>query len=86
MNIDLRNAAKNDFEKDFFKPVNNSVFGKFMVNVWKHRDIKLVTTERRSLNRPVYSALSLLHLSKIVMYEYVKPKYGEKAKLCYMDT
>ena len=43
-----------------------------------------------TLNKPVYLGLSILDLSKAVMYEfwddYVKPKYGEKAKLCYMHT
>ena len=42
------------------------------------------------MNKAVYLGLSILDLSKILMYEfwydYVKPKYGEKAKLCYMDT
>ena len=42
------------------------------------------------MNKPVYLGLSILELSKILMYEfrydYVKPKCGEKAKLCYMDT
>ena len=112
MNIDLRNKVKNDFEKDFFKLVNNAVFGKTMENVRKHRDIKIVTTEIRRnylisepnyhtsnffienllaiemkkteiiMNRPVYIGLSILELSKILMYEfwydYVKPKYDEK--------
>ena len=42
------------------------------------------------MNKPVYLGLSILELSKILMcefwYDYVKLKYGEKAKLCYMDT
>ena len=119
MNTELRKQVKNDFEKDFFKFMNNSVFGKTMENVRKHRDIKLVATDRTrnqlvsepyhitkwfsknlisiemkktkvKMNKPKYLGFSTLDLSKIVIYgfwyDYVKPKYGKKAKLCYMDT
>ena len=110
----------NDFEREFFKLMNNSVFGKTMENVRNHRDIKLVTTnERRNklvsernyhttkhfsenllaieirktkvvLSKPIYLGQAILDISKTLMYEfwydYIKPKYGKKAKLRYMDT
>ena len=120
MNTELRKEAKNDFEKDFFKLMNNAVFGKTMENVRKHRDIKLVTTDKRrnqlasepnyhttkyfsenlmaiemkktkvKMNKPIYLGMSILDISKTLMYEFwyyfIKPKYRDKAKLCYMDT
>ena len=120
MNTELRKKAKNDFEKDFLKLMNNAVFGKRMENVRRHRDIKLVTKDKRrnqlvsepnyhaikcfsenllaiemkktkvKMNKPIYLGLSMLEISKILMYgfwyDYMKPKYGDNVKLCYMDT
>ena len=116
MNTDLRKKAKNDFEKDFFKLINNVVFRKTMENVIKHTDVKLITTERRKnylvsepsyhttkfftehllttemkktdilMNKPVYLGISILELSKILMYDfwydYVKSKYHKKKQNC----
>ena len=105
MNTKSRAEAKNDFEKNFFKLMNNSAFGKTMKNVRKHRDIKLAATKRKmkkkgrnaemkkakvKMNKAKYLGMSILDISKTLMYEfwydYIKPKYQEKAKLCYMDT
>ena len=119
MNTELRKLAKNDFEKDLFKLMNNSVFGKTMENIRKRRDVKLVTTDRKrsklvsepnyhainlisedlsktemkktkvKINKPIYLGLSILEISKILMYEfwydYMKPKYNDNVRLCYMD-
>ena len=60
MNTKKRNEAKNEFEKDFFKLMNNSVFGKTMENVRKHRDIKLVTVDEKrnkSVSEPNYHTI-----------------------------
>ena len=119
-NTEKRKNAKNDFEKDFFKLMNNSVFGKTMENIRKRVDVRLVTDEKKllkltskptyvsskifnenlvavhkiketlTLNRPAYVGMCILDLSKTLMYDfhynYIKDKYGKKAKLLFTDT
>ena len=63
MNTELRKAAKNDFEKDLFKLMNNSVFGKTMENIRKHRDKKLVTMDKKRsklVSEPNYHTINLI--------------------------
>ena len=63
MNTELRKKASNDFEKDFFKLMNNAVFGKTMENVRKHRDIKLVKTDykrNKLVSEPTYHTMKLI--------------------------
>ena len=120
LNTKLRTEGKTDFEKDFFKLMNNSVFGKTMENIRNRVDIKLVTTDLQAekliakpnyhhrtvfnekltavhmtktklkFDKPVYLGMCILDLSKTIMYDfhynYIKNKYGEKAKLLFTDT
>ena len=114
MNMELRKLGKDDFEKDLFKLINNAVFEKTMEDVRKHRDIKLVTIDKKrnklvsernyytikyisedlsiiemnkmrvKMNKPIYLGLSILDITKVLMFEfwynYMKSKYGNRVK------
>ena len=63
VNTELRKIAKNDVAKDFFKLMNNAVFGKTRENVRKHRDIKLVTTDKKRsklVSEPNYHTMNYI--------------------------
>ena len=119
-NTKLRKEAKNEFEKNFFKLMNNAVFGKMMENVRNHREVKLIVSEVRRkklasepnyhsckvfsedlmaiemrktsvfMDQPIPAGQAILDISKTLMYklwyDYLKPQYQDKVKLCYMDT
>ena len=69
-NTKLRKEAKNGFEKDFFKLMNNSVFGKTMENVRNHRDIKIVATDKRRrilASEPNYQSTKYISKDLLIM-------------------
>ena len=83
MNTELRKNTKNEFEKDFFKLMNDSVFGKTMGNVRNHRDIKLVTSEKRRkqlVSEPNYHSCKRFsdHLMAIDMKKTTTKKQEQK--------
>lgn len=123
MNTELRKKATNDFEKSFYKLLNNAIFGKTMENMRLRVDIKLankwngrcgarmliarpnfkrftifdeelvsIELEKTSVKMctPIIVGMSILDISKITMYsflyDFLKPKYGDKCKLVYGDT
>ena len=86
MNIKLRMQAKNDFEKDFFKLMNNSVFAMTMENVRKHRDIKIVTTDkRRSILASEPNYHSTKYISKDLLIMEMKKVEVKMNKPIYLD-
>ena len=73
--------------------MNNVVFRKTTENVRKHRNKNLLAKEMKKteilMNNSACLGLSVLELSKKLMfelYDFLKPNYGEKLKLCYVDT
>ena len=120
MNSKLRAKATNKFEKDFFKLMNNSIFGKTMEDIRKRVNIILISNEDKAkkytakpnfkhlnifceklvavhmnktsltFNKTVYLGMCILDLSKTLMYDFhynfIKLKYGNKAKLLFTDT
>ena len=122
MNTEFRKQAKSDFETDFYKLMNNSVFGKTMENLRNRTDVKIVRERetdkirklvsspsfdrftifgndmagihmhktRLVLKKPVYTGMTILENSKILMYNfyynYLKPRYGPNCELIYTDT
>ena len=119
-NTEKRKNTKTSFKNDFFKLMNNSVFGKTTENLRKRVDIRLVTDEKKldkltskptyviskifnenlmavhkvketlTQNRPAYVGMCILDLSKMLMYDfhynYIKKKYGNRARLIFTDT
>lgn len=126
LNTKHRQNAKNDFEKVFFKLMNNSIYGKTMENIEKYRDIKLISNWKKNgnqngaenliakpnfhsctiftenfvaiemkktklfYNKPIYIGLTVLDISKSLMYYFhygvMMQKYKENLKLLYTDT
>ena len=92
LNTELRTKAKNDFEKDFFKLLNNAVFGKTMENIEKRVNVKLVTTREKAMklsSDPNFESFTIfdenliaIHMKREKLF-YNKPIYLE---MCLLDS
>ena len=110
MNIELREKTQNEFEKNFFKLMNNSVLEKTMKNLGNHRDVKLVTSDKKrkrlvsepnyhshknfsehlmaiemkktrvKMIKPLYLGMSILDISKTLMYNFGMTILGQSMK------
>jgi hypothetical protein len=119
-NTKRRAGTDDKSKKNFYKLLNNSMFGKTMEDVRKRRDIRVVSDPNKlrkltshvlydqttivneelalvhmkkkviTLDKPIYAGQAILDLSKLHMYQFyydvMKSTYGDKLKLCYMDT
>ena len=84
MNTELRKLTKNDFEKDLFNLMNNSVFGKTIENIRKHGDIKLVTTDKKRsklVSEPNYHTINLIS-EDLSIIEMKKTKVKMNKPIC----
>lgn len=123
LNTEMRKRSTNDFEKSFFKLLNNAIFGKTMENIRSRVDVKLVekwggkfgarmeiakpnfkryrifdehlvaielSKTNILMNKPIAVGMSVLDISKLTMYsflyDFLKPKYGDKVQVAYTDT
>ena len=94
-NTELRKAADNSFEKDFFKLMNNSVFGKTIENIRKRQNIKLVDNRKAALKlskKPNFERATIfdknliaVHMKKTEIY-FNKPVYVGQAILDLSKT
>ena len=119
-NTDCRSRAKSSFEKNFYKLMNNAVFGKTQENLRNRVNVEVITDKKTALkrvakpnfkrsqtihddlvviqsaittlklNKPIYVGLSVLDLSKLLMYKFhyqhIKVKYDKNVELCFSDT
>jgi hypothetical protein len=121
LNTNLRSKATNDFQKNLYKLLNNSCFGKTCEDTRNHLDVKIIYDDydrcqkainnplfsrysiinpnvvsiikeksKVKLDKPIYLGFVILETSKLHMYkfyyDFVKVRYGDKAKLIYTDT
>ena len=96
-NTDLRKESKNDLEKDFFKLMNSSVFGKTIENIRKRQNVHIIDDRKlanKLATKPNFDRVTIfdenlvaVHMKKTeVYYNYIRKKYNNEAELLFTDT